>query len=74
MEVFYDDTDEHVEDEESNEEKEGDKIDETPLIVVLYWLKVKQMQNVQYSIHYLFIVLFFFSSRWRNDGNCVIVS
>lgn len=59
MEVFYDDTDEHVEDEESNEEKEGDKIDETPLIVVLYWLKVKQMQNVQYSIHYLFIVFFF---------------
>ena len=34
MEVLDDDAHEHVEDEECDEEKEGDEVDEAPLVVV----------------------------------------
>ena len=40
VEVLHDDTDEHVEDEEANQEQEGDKVEQPPLIEVLSWLKV----------------------------------
>jgi hypothetical protein len=39
MEVLYDDTDEHVQDKETNQKQEGYEVDKTPFIVVHDWLK-----------------------------------
>ena len=34
VEVFNDDADKHVEDEEADEEEEGDEVEQAPLVVV----------------------------------------
>ena len=39
VEVFNDNPDKHVKYKEANKEKERDKINQSPLIKVLFWLK-----------------------------------
>jgi hypothetical protein len=39
VEIFNDNTNEHVEDEESDQEQEGDEVEQPPLVKVLLGLK-----------------------------------
>jgi hypothetical protein len=40
MEILDDDTDEHVEYKEANQENECDEVEQSPLRIVFYWLKI----------------------------------
>ena len=50
VEVLDNHPDEHVQDEEADEEKEGDEVDEPPFVVVLFRLLV-QSHGVQTMVH-----------------------
>ena len=50
MEVLDNHPDEHVQDEEADEEKEGDEVDKAPFVVVLFRLLV-QSHGVQTMVH-----------------------
>jgi hypothetical protein len=42
MEVLDHDTDEHVEHKEANQENERNEVEQSPLGIVFYWLKISE--------------------------------